>query len=75
LSLRSIAQIVLLGLQLMSWLTRRVDQKEWEAAGYAAAVDAQMAELKRNLGRADAAAKEAQAATPEDRAKSLGSEL
>lgn len=56
-------------------MTGYVDRKTWEGIGYQKAMSAQAAQLQRSLGLADKAVEEAHKATPEERRKSLESDL
>lgn len=71
----ALLQLALLAMRFVNWVTGYVDRKTWEGIGYQKAMSAQAALLSRSLGLADKAVEEAKKATPEERRKSLESDL
>lgn len=70
-SLSTIFQFAMLALKVANWFIRRVDQKTWEASGYKKAMADELVAINESVGVAKASFKEAAAATPEERRKSL----
>lgn len=68
-------QLSLLLMRFVNWVTGQIDKKTWEASGYQKAMADQALQLQRSLGLADKAVEEAKKATPEERRKSLESDL
>lgn len=71
----ALINIALLLLRAVNWIMGKVDQKTWEESGRKKAMAEQAALLSRSLGLADKAVEEAKKATPEERRKSLESDL
>ena len=71
----ALINIALLLLRAVNWIMGRVDQKTWEESGRKKAMAEQAALLQQSIARADKAVEEAKKATPEERRKSLESDL
>lgn len=58
-------------LKLVNWITRKIDQSQWETSGFKKAMAAELAAINASVGIAKASFDEAAKATPEDRRRSL----
>jgi hypothetical protein len=74
-SIGTLIQLALGVLRLGLWITARIDRAEWQRSGHAAAVADMTAAMQRNVGIADAAVRQADAATPQQRKDILESDL
>jgi hypothetical protein len=74
-SVRTLLQLALAFMRLANWITARIDRDEWQRNGFNQAAVEQVRELQKNLGFADQAVKQAEAATPEQRKDVLEGDL
>lgn len=64
-------QLALLFAKIVNWITRKIDQTDWEASGYRKSMADELAEINASVGIATASFEEAAKATPEERRRSL----
>jgi hypothetical protein len=68
-------QLIQLALGLVrfaNWITRRIDQSTWVRSGYQKAMAEQAEIIRKSIGKAEAAVKDAAQATPDDLRRRLG---
>lgn len=70
-SAASLIQLALGFLKLAGWITRRIDRSEWERAGHAQAVAAELAGIRESVGLAEQAFEAASQASASERRESL----
>lgn len=70
-SITSLIQLALAILRLANWLTRKVDQHQWEASGFKRAMEAEVAGINQAIGYAVEEREAAHKLTPEERRRRL----
>lgn len=73
--LSTIIQLALALLKLVNYITRRIDQSQWEASGYKKAMADELVIINASVGLADKAFVEAENLTPAEKRDRLKDDI